>query len=431
MLFLKVTKSVKHFGARFGWLIAELVFVFLGLYGAFLLERMHDNDMDLLRKKQILQALVDEFANYEDELSSASHSLDEGYGIPFFTAYSSGEKPFPSPIPFGGMGSVNTGIWEAMLQSGGIEVLEVGMIQEVQGFFKKLQDLLDLYSRFERLSENMILPQMDQSVEYFYEPDSTELRNKYKWYVNSLFTVGMSLRELSQLASSTKKLLFQEYENTFGENLNDNSSNVESQPAEINKLRTEKSDSVDTESDVSSFDETALLSTPTRFIDESINLLDEITKASEKFDQIYAVPFFSSYQDGECPLPFVVSMEFLPLEISSGIKKCLKYVDDNFANEDSFDFCKSYFINFVEFHHSLKLFSNKTRSEFSDLRMKKIQFYDTNSTQLNNKFEWFANELFSFGTNLRSLCEESKQILSELHAIHNGDQVITSGLNAE
>ena len=126
MLFLKVTRSVKQMGARFGWLIAELVFVFLGLYGAFLLERMHDNDMDLLRKKQILQALVDEFDNYEDELTSASHGLDEGYGIPFFTAYSSGEKPFPAPIPFGGMGSVNTGIWEAMLQSGGIEVLEVG-----------------------------------------------------------------------------------------------------------------------------------------------------------------------------------------------------------------------------------------------------------------------------------------------------------------
>jgi len=212
MLLFKVTKSVKQFGARFGWLIAELVFVFLGLYGAFLLERMHDDEMDQLRKRQILQALVDEFANYEDELSRASHSLDEGYGVPFFTSYSNGEKPFPSLIPFGGMGSVNTGIWEAMLQSGGIEVLEVEMIQQVQGFFKKLQDLLDLYSRFERLSENLILPMMEESVDYFYECNSTELKDKYKWYVNSLFTVGMSLRELSIQAKMTKGLLSREYE---------------------------------------------------------------------------------------------------------------------------------------------------------------------------------------------------------------------------
>ena len=104
-----------------------------------------------------------------------------------------------------------------MLQSGGIEVLEVGMIQKVQGFFKKLQDLLDLYSRFERLTKNLILPMMDESVEYFYESNGTELRNKYKWYVNSLFTVGMTLRELSAQAGNTKELLSKEYQKTFSD----------------------------------------------------------------------------------------------------------------------------------------------------------------------------------------------------------------------
>ena len=98
MIFLKLTRTAKNFFTRFGWLIAELVFVFLGLYGAFLLERMHDEEMDQMRKRQILQALVDEFADYETELSTASTSLDEGYGIPFFTSYSAGERPFPSPI---------------------------------------------------------------------------------------------------------------------------------------------------------------------------------------------------------------------------------------------------------------------------------------------------------------------------------------------
>ena len=212
MLFLKVTRSAKRFGARFGWLMAELVFVFLGMYGAFLLERMHDDDMDLLRKRQILQALVDEFEDYETELGSASASLDEAYGVPFFTAYGAGEKPFPTPIPYGGMGSVNTGIWEAMLQSGGIEVLEVEVIQKVQVFFKKLQDLLDLYSHFERLTEQMILPEMDQDVTFFYQIEGPELRDKYKWYVNSLFTIGMSLRSLSEQAATTKEVLLAEYE---------------------------------------------------------------------------------------------------------------------------------------------------------------------------------------------------------------------------
>ena len=417
MLFLKVTKSVKQFGARFGWLIAELIFVFLGLYGAFLLERMHDDEMDLLRKKQILQALVDEFENYEDELSSASHSLDEGYGIPFFTAYSSGEKPFPSPIPFGGMGSVNTGIWEAMLQSGGIEVLEVGMIQEVQGFFKKLQDLLDLYSRFERLSESMILPQMDQPVEFFYEPDSTELRNKYKWYVNSLFTVGMSLRELSQLASSTKKLLSQEFEDTVGDVSVDYFYEDKNESTNHQTLEGQNSLSTASQATVSDSDSKISESLFNRFIKESIELLNEISDVSPTFDENYAVPFFSSYAEGNQPAPFVVTMEILPMKLSDRMKICLENLeDDRFTNRENFHFCKTYFINFIEFHHSFKLFSEKTKNEFSSSKISPVQYYDTNSTQLKDKFEWFANELYSFGTNLRSISEESQQILTELQA---------------
>ena len=59
---------------------------------------MHDNDMDLCEKADST-SFGDEFANYEDELSSASHSLDEGYGIPFLPLILP-RKPFPSPIPF-------------------------------------------------------------------------------------------------------------------------------------------------------------------------------------------------------------------------------------------------------------------------------------------------------------------------------------------
>ena len=71
MVFLKLTKSAKTLITRFGWLFAELIFIFLGLYGAFLLERIHDDKMDLLRKHQIIEALVGEFEGYEQELGTA------------------------------------------------------------------------------------------------------------------------------------------------------------------------------------------------------------------------------------------------------------------------------------------------------------------------------------------------------------------------
>ena len=50
--FSKLTRTAKNFSSRFGWLIAELVFVFLGLYGAFLLERMNDEKNGFVEKRR-------------------------------------------------------------------------------------------------------------------------------------------------------------------------------------------------------------------------------------------------------------------------------------------------------------------------------------------------------------------------------------------
>jgi hypothetical protein len=215
VFFLKLTRSAKTFFTRFGWLLAELVFVFLGLYGAFLLERMHDDKMDLLRKRQIFEALVQEFSGYKSELTQASESLDEGYGVPFFTKYAEGKRPFPKQIPLVGMGNVNTGIWEAMLGSGGMEVLEVKKIQEVQAFFKDYQDFLRLLQDFKELYNSFVLTEYDQNASFFYEDEGTELRDKYKWYVNQLFQMGMGLRALSEQAGSTLNILEEELDETI------------------------------------------------------------------------------------------------------------------------------------------------------------------------------------------------------------------------
>ena len=206
MIFLKLTRSAKTLMTRFGWLFAELIFIFLGLYGAFLLERMHDEEMDLLRKHQIIKALVGEFEGYEEELGVAYETLSDTYATPFFSKYASGEKPFPNQIQYGSIARVNTGIWEALLQSG-IEVLDIELIQKIQIFFKKLQDFLDLFSRFESLNTSYILPEADRNASYFYEKEGIELRDKYKWYANQLFDISTNLGELAVEAVNTHELL--------------------------------------------------------------------------------------------------------------------------------------------------------------------------------------------------------------------------------
>lgn len=416
MIFLKVTRSVKNLGAKFGWLVAEVILVFLGMYGAFVLERMHDDDMDLLRKRQILQALVDEFANYEEELGSASNSLDEGYGIPFFTAYSSGEKPFPRPIPFGGMGSVNTGIWEAMLQSGGIEVLEVELIQGVQGFFKKLQDLLDLYSRFERLSESMILPEMDQSVDFFYEPEGSELRDKYKWYVNSLFTVGMSLRELSEQAKTTKELLLVEYSNVAQDFIDEDEEQIlppQTKPSVVKEVDQE-SEQENHVSEVGQVQDAEISNLIEGLKESLIHIKQRISESSSLFDEQVAIPFFTSYSEGLKPALQKLEIKFLVDQEIDQIERMIENLkSQSFTTlqgeiitnlRDSLENCLRINSDFVDFISRTEIELTPSEPNRGTL------YYDFNSTELKEEFMWYPNELFKFGTAFRNLSEEMTSI---------------------
>jgi hypothetical protein len=420
MLFLKVTRSVKNFGARFGWLMAELVFVFLGMYGAFLLERMHDDDMDLLRKRQILQALVDEFEDYEKELGTASSSLDEAYGVPFFTAYGDGGKPFPAPIPYGGMGSVNTGIWEAMLQSGGIEVLEVDVIQQVQVFFKKLQDLLDLYSRFERLTEQMILPEMDQDVSFFYEKEGSELRDKYKWYVNSLFTIGMSLRSLSEQAATTKDVLLAEYEKVRkkedeGVEIKKNFTPrrkstkspgaalpLEEQPDEIVKQ--------ETSGEVSDAHNEAI-----EYLIYQCNSLADFFEATKTgYDEAHAIPFFTSYSEGKQPLPFVISHDLLEGMTTEPLAGLLSEEGvEEVLPADHLHALRQLLDKISELETMHQSFTKRSQEQISQDHNVSV-FYNNMDTELNENFQWFPNSLYSLGIAMEDCQNESNSILAML-----------------
>jgi hypothetical protein len=423
VLFLKVTRSVKRFGARFGWLMAELVFVFLGMYGAFLLERMHDDDMDLLRKRQILQALVDEFEDYETELGSASSSLDEAYGVPFFTAYGAGEKPFPTPIPYGGMGSVNTGIWEAMLQSGGIEVLEVEVIQKVQVFFKKLQDLLDLYSRFERLTEQMILPEMDQDVTFFYQAEGPELRDKYKWYVNSLFTIGMSLRTLSEQAATTKEVLLAEYEKVRQKEEKEEEIKQHIAPRRNQSHKPKRKPPLEEESpeeeiveDIPVSEELENARTEAvEYLAYQCNALAEFFETAKTgYDEAHAIPFFTSYSEGEQPLPFSVSPDLLTginteplagLLNAEGVKDVLP--------ADLLNSLRQLLEKVSETEALHQDFTKRCKVEISPDHNVSV-FYDTEATELKENFQWFPNTLYTLGLALDDCHTETTSVLAML-----------------
>jgi hypothetical protein len=332
------------------------------------------------------------------------------------------------------MGSVNTGIWEAMLQSGGIEVLEVEVIQQVQVFFKKLQDLLDLYSRFERLTEQMILPEMDEDVTFFYQAESSELRDKYKWYVNSLFTIGMSLRSLSEQAATTKEVLLAEYEKVRKK---------EDEGVEIKKNFTprrkrtkspgqpppqvEQPDEMveqETSAEVSDARTQAL-----EYLAYQCNALADFFETTKTgYDEAHAIPFFTSYSEGKQPLPFVVSNdllegmtteplagllsaegveEVLPADLLDALRQLLDKISETEALHQ--DFTKRCGVEILPDHNV-------------------SVFYDTEATELKENFQWFPNTLYSLGIALDECNRESNSILAMITVKENTKEISQTDL---
>ena len=416
MIFLKLTRAAKDNLKRSGWLLAELLFVFIGMYGAFLLERMHEENLDDLRHKQILQALIDEFGDYEKELSDFSTWLDKGYADKFFREYSMGKKPYPPIIPSGGMGNVNTGIWEAMLQSGGIELLEMEMILEIQEFFKKLQDVLDLYSRFERLTENLILPESDKNASFFYEAEGIALRNKYKWYVNSLFTIGTSLREMSTKAGETKKLLVSEFQKSFPkEKL---STEVESAETEVETENTDHMAKPEKKS-VAPNIPPIKRSEENRFPPFSVSckcrLALFIEELTAQFDELYAIPFFSAYTEGEKPMPMILKLDH---NLGTFYQEWGKFSSSEEVKNVDLDLVKDVGDFFAELNglaHERVKFAKLSETVFANVSdANSSQFYDLNSTELKKDYEWFPLELFKMGNMTTGLFDSSILLREEV-----------------
>ena len=394
MIFLTLTRAAKDTLKRSCWLLAELLFVFIGMYGAFLLERMHEENLDDLRHKQILQALIDEFGDYEKELSDFSTWLDEGYADKFFREYSMGKKPYPPIIPSGGMGNVNTGIWEAMLQSGGIELLEMEMILEIQEFFKKLQDVLDLYSRFERLTENLILPESDKNASFFYEVEGIALRNKYKWYVNSLFTIGTSLREMSTKAGETKKLLVSEFQKSFPkEKLSTEVESAETEVETENTVHMAKPEKKSVAPDIPPIKEGGeeeSISSLLRLLQMLEACSIHIEELTAQFDELYAIPFFSAYTEGEKPMPMILKLDH---NLGTFYQEWGKFSSSEEVKNVDLDLVKDVGDFFAELNglaHERVKFAKLSETVFANVSdAHSSQFYDLNSTELKKDYEWF------------------------------------------
>ena len=189
--------------SRVGRWTAELVLVFVGVYAAFWLNNYQQHREDAGRRDQIL-------ASFERQLREGiksgkiNRAKQEQKAAEFRRALEAGEMPPLQPFMF--ITDYSPTDWATMLQSGGVQLLDVPTLIAVRNDESVIRWGLSRMAWYQKLSDELIVPNLDQDISFFYDPATKKLRKRFEIYPDAL---GANVQFANELERTHTELLKQ------------------------------------------------------------------------------------------------------------------------------------------------------------------------------------------------------------------------------
>ena len=181
--------------ARMGRWLAELILVFVGVYAAFWLNNYQQRQQEAKRHDQIL-ALLEQRLKIDIESAKTGGAKVERQAAEFQRALKAGEMP---PVrPFNFSNDYNATDIATLLQSGGIELLDMKTLIALREFESVIRGGLSRIAHFQNLSDELIVPNLDQDTSFFYDPATKKLRRRFEQYPEALQAVASFLHDLEK-----------------------------------------------------------------------------------------------------------------------------------------------------------------------------------------------------------------------------------------
>jgi hypothetical protein len=183
------------------WL-AELFLVFVGVYAAFWLNNYQQHRQDAERRDQIL-------ASFEQQLREGIESRkinrakQEQKAAEFRRALNAGEMPPLQAFVF--ITDYSPTDWATMLQSGGVQLLDVQTLVAVRNDESVIRWGLSRMAWYQKLSDELIVPNLDQDISFFYDPTTKKLRKRFEIYPEALEANVQFAKELERTHSELLK----------------------------------------------------------------------------------------------------------------------------------------------------------------------------------------------------------------------------------
>jgi hypothetical protein len=169
--------------SRIGRWVAELILVFVGVYAAFWLNNFQQHQQDAERRDRIL-ASIEETLREGIESGRINRANEEREAAEFQRALGAGEMPPLHPFVF--ITDYNPGDFATMLQAGGIQLLDLETLTALRHDESVIRWGLSRIARYQKLSDELIVPNLDQDISFFYDPVTKKLEKRFEIYPEAL-----------------------------------------------------------------------------------------------------------------------------------------------------------------------------------------------------------------------------------------------------
>jgi len=196
------TASRVTFWPRLGRWAAELVLVLIGVYAAFWLNTFQQRQHDAERRDQIL-ASIERTLREGIESGKKNRVKEEEEAAKFQRALDAGEMPPLDPFVF--ITDYSPGDFATLLQSGGTELLDLETRTALRKDESVIRWGLSRLQRYQKLSDELIVPNLDQDVSFFYDPATKKLRKRFEIYPEALQATVEFARDLERTHTNLLK----------------------------------------------------------------------------------------------------------------------------------------------------------------------------------------------------------------------------------
>jgi hypothetical protein len=181
--------------------VAELFLVFIAVYGAFWLNSYQDRQHQAQRHDRIL-ATLEESVQKSVKGYEAAADQQERLAADFRRRLDAGEMPPVGTFFFSSGYSASDAA--TLLQSGGLELLDASTLSALRNAESVARTGNSEMQQIQALSNELIAPNLDQDISFFYDPATKQLRKRFASYPEALQLAAGFLRDL---AASHQQLL--------------------------------------------------------------------------------------------------------------------------------------------------------------------------------------------------------------------------------